>query len=598
MSKLNYAKKCIILARVSTENQADEDRFSIPAQLRKLKDYADSGGKFKTIEDTIAVHQVEESAFKGNRTKFKQALEIVQKSDEPIAIIFDVVDRFTRRWNELVEFEELRKEGKVELHFVSQSLVIHRNSQAYELQTWEMFVMMAVSLSRSISSNVKRSIKEKLEQGIYPGGMTTIGYLNEDKQIVIDSERAPFIKRIWKMFFTGKYSQSRITKLMRKEGLTVKTKKVRVNGKLKKRPPKLITQSDIFRILREPFYFGKFYYMNSETNERELYSKEGIATNYKPLFDDFKMFETVQEMLKKEDRSKRQHKDENEEWAKFRGLITCGFCGCQLTPENSGNTWKNGSKKKGKYYYCTSGKMHNDPDYYKNKFGAENHSGVRVIKRGENKGKTKVVCPQFPWWKEDKLEELILVEFADMNYGEEVFSWLREQLDSDYQDRAEAVANQVKAAKDKHTKNKDMIKTLIHSMAAETDDELRAAYREEWEALKTEQKELLEDIRIFEEAAAIDTDEVIKKLRYCSNLADQYQQLDNKGKKELLSVCFREISAMKGNIKGKKPNGINVVWNEPFRTVMEFNFDEMVEEDEAARKAVTDIKEMGASPKP
>ncbi len=223
---------------------------------------------------------------------------------------------------------------------------------------------------------------------------------------------------------------------------------------------------------------------------------------------------------------------------------------------------------------------------------------MREIKRGENKGKIKVVCPQHPWWKEAEVEEWIMREFECINFGEPVFSWLRGKLDKDYEERAEAVSNQIKAAKSKHTKNKEMIKDLVRSMAAETDDDLRAAYREEWEALKTEQKELLEDIRIFEEAAAIDTDEVIKKLRYCSNLKTQYQQLDNEGRKELLSVCFREVVARRGKIKGKGSNGFHFVWNEPFTTLLELNIDEMVAQHEAPKAASTNIKEMEAFQKP
>ena len=164
------AKKAIILARVSTEEQANEDRFSIPAQLRKLREYTQSGGKFGTLKKVVAEYEIEESAFKGKRTKFTEALKIVKKSNEPIAIIFDVVDRFTRRWKEVAEYEDLRKDGKVELHFIGQGLFIYRNSPIYDIQTWEMFVMMARAFSLSISGNVSRSIKEKLAQGCYPGG--------------------------------------------------------------------------------------------------------------------------------------------------------------------------------------------------------------------------------------------------------------------------------------------------------------------------------------------------------------------------------------------------------------------------------------------
>ena len=65
----------------------------------------------------------------------------------------------------------------------------------------------------NLSENIQRGIRQKLRRGEYPG-KPPIGYLNEPRlrNIVIDEERAPLVKRMFKEFSTGKFTQKQIRK--------------------------------------------------------------------------------------------------------------------------------------------------------------------------------------------------------------------------------------------------------------------------------------------------------------------------------------------------------------------------------------------------
>ena len=56
---MRKATKALIIARVSTEEQAKEDeKFSLQAQLRELRAYFKTGGKFKTLKQLIDVKEI------------------------------------------------------------------------------------------------------------------------------------------------------------------------------------------------------------------------------------------------------------------------------------------------------------------------------------------------------------------------------------------------------------------------------------------------------------------------------------------------------------------------------------------------------------
>lgn len=94
--KILRAKKAIIIARVSTEDQGKDDHYSIPAQLKNLIGYVERGGKFGELskENILAKHELRESAFQGDRPEFAKIVECIENLDEPVALVFDDIDRF------------------------------------------------------------------------------------------------------------------------------------------------------------------------------------------------------------------------------------------------------------------------------------------------------------------------------------------------------------------------------------------------------------------------------------------------------------------------------------------------------------------------
>ena len=100
------AKIGIILARGSTDDQ------EIQPQIFSCERYARQYD-IKPV-DTIGIKG--ESAFKGSRKEFNKVYDEIEKYDEPIALIFDSGDRFTRQVNVQKKATELRKAGKLELH--------------------------------------------------------------------------------------------------------------------------------------------------------------------------------------------------------------------------------------------------------------------------------------------------------------------------------------------------------------------------------------------------------------------------------------------------------------------------------------------------
>lgn len=128
--------KAIILARVSTKEQ--EDGQSTPAQIRRLTEYAEK--KQLTV---LQVFQITESSTKESRKEFEKIIDLISKSKEPIALIADTVDRVQRGFKESILIEKLLREGKMELHFLRDRLILDKNSNSTDVMRWDMSVMFA-----------------------------------------------------------------------------------------------------------------------------------------------------------------------------------------------------------------------------------------------------------------------------------------------------------------------------------------------------------------------------------------------------------------------------------------------------------------------
>ena len=615
MKKLR-ATKAIIIARVSTEGQGENDHYSIPAQLKNLRDYVERGGKFSelSLKNILAEHELRESAFQGNRPAFTKIVDGIENLEESVALVFDDIDRFARqvRSGLLIRLDDLRKEGKLELHFVTTNLALTRNSSANELMIWNILLAVAEGQSKMISEKVKKGNREKLEQGKFigysPTGYQNVVIKNGDgsfkREILVDEERQELIRKCFHLYSTDKYSMEQLSEMMNNAGFTMKTKKSRNgNGKLEDRKNgRNITRGDIHSILRNPFYYGKFYRENPDTGKWELFPKNGLATNYDPIISET-LFDQVQKIV---DSHNTRHNGYSKNIFKFRVLLECSFCGSKLTAEEMSRTYKDEKSAKAKesiYYHCNNGKTLSDPDFYKKKFGTD-HSGVYISKRGDKKGQKVISCPQ-RWWKESEIEEEILEELELMHYDDSVYESLKRVVKKDYDKHMQFIDKEIRGLKIKIGKNEELVKAFTHKFAIITDKQLEEDMVKEYNRLKKERENWRVELEILEGGREVDTDRVIDTLKLCCSLKEHYLSLNPEKKKELLELCFSKIDVCYGEWRksggrGKRieAKGLDTVLNEPFKTLLDINIEELTAQLEDEEMNLTNSKDRKASPNP
>jgi len=305
--------KAILLARVSDKKQDSNE-----AQVVRISDYI----KYKDL--TIwKTHEIEESSTRGDRTKFQEVIKEIKQSKECIALVVDTVDRLQRSFKESVLLDDLRKAGKLEIHFYRENLVIHKNSNSADLLRWDMAVMFARSYILQLSDNVKRKFEQMRKNGIWPG-KAPLGYKNvgdeRNRDIVLDPKTAHLIQRLFELYSTGSYSIQLLSVQISKEGLRGSLGKPLVPGM-------------VYNILNNPFYYGEM-----------LSAGQLFPHRYMPLISK-DLFDLCQKRMKGWNKKQFQYAAKT---FIFRGLLRCAKCGCTMSPEI----------KKGRYIYysCTTAK--------------------------------------------------------------------------------------------------------------------------------------------------------------------------------------------------------------------------------------------------
>ncbi len=177
----------------------------------------------------------------------EQKGKLIRKSRETIALVADTIDRVQRSFKESVVLDNLRKDGKVEIHFMREGLVLNLRSNSSDILRWDMGVMFARFYVLQLSDNIKRSKEQAAKRGVWMG-LAPTGYMhvtNEkgEKTIVPDPDRAPFIRKLFEMYATGNYSLQ-----------TLKTAATEMGLRTKK--GELLAVSQINKILKKPFYCG------------------------------------------------------------------------------------------------------------------------------------------------------------------------------------------------------------------------------------------------------------------------------------------------------------------------------------------------------
>ncbi len=175
-----------------------------------------------------------------------------------------------------------------------------------------MHLLIARNYVENLREEVIKGMREKAEQGIYPG-RAPFGYRNnrETRLVEIHPANSRVVVEIFELYATGKYPLSVLRKTVREKY------------------GKTINRSYLHQILNNRFYLGFFEW-----------SGTGYRGKHEPVISP-QLFETAQAVMHGYNKGKYGKHD-----IAFRGMLTCAHDDCTVTAE----------LKKGKYvYYRCSG---------------------------------------------------------------------------------------------------------------------------------------------------------------------------------------------------------------------------------------------------
>ncbi len=240
MSAKEVPAKAAVYARVSSKEQ-EREGYSIPAQLKLLRDYALHQGL------TVAREFVDvETAKQAGRGSFDEMLQFLARERSCRAILVEKTDRLYRNLKDWVSIDELG----LEIHFVKENVVLSHSSRSAEKFMHGIKVLMAKNYIDNLAEEVSKGLREKAEQGMWPS-FAPLGYRNvvgEDGRhgIEPDPERAPLVRHIFEWYATGDHSLKEIALMARQAGFTFR----KSGGSL--------PTPTIHKILRHRIYTGEF----------------------------------------------------------------------------------------------------------------------------------------------------------------------------------------------------------------------------------------------------------------------------------------------------------------------------------------------------
>jgi site-specific DNA recombinase len=321
--------KYFIYCRKSSEDSKERQAQSIESQKNDLISIKKREGL-----KVVKIYEEERSAHTMGRPVFAEMMKALENG-EANAILVWHPNRLTRNIGDAGIIITMMDVGVIR--------EVRTTSKTYagDSSTDKFVILLEFGISKKDSDDksdvVKRGLKTKCEKGSMPG-VAPIGYLNTpeviggSRYIKIDPERFEIIKQIWNMMATGEHSVAELWKYLNND-LGFKTRKFKREGN------KSMCLSRLYKMFRDPFYYGVFEYPRGSGNFYKGSHEKMISEE---------TFNLVQKILNNnlKTRAKTLVFD-------YTGTMRCGGCHAQITAEYKVKRQKNGNVHNYTYYRCT-----------------------------------------------------------------------------------------------------------------------------------------------------------------------------------------------------------------------------------------------------
>ena len=309
-----------LYARKSTE-QEDKQVLSIDSQIKEMERMAAA----ENLEIAVMKKESHSAKEAGQRPVFNEIVEEL-KQGKYSGILTWAPDRIARNAGDLGRIVDFMDQKKL--------LEIRTYGQKFSNTPNDKFMLMILGSQAKLENdnkvvNVKRGLRARVEMGLWPGIAPT-GYFNSknvDKKchVEVDPQRGPIIKRVFEKIalegWSGRKTHTWLNEI-----------------KFKTRYGKALTLSNLYLIIRNPFYHGILEY------------PKGVGQFYQGKHEPLitrDLFERVQESI-----AEHNIKQQKNDFA-FTRLMTCGLCGSGIVASEKIKRQQNGNIHEYVYYGCS-----------------------------------------------------------------------------------------------------------------------------------------------------------------------------------------------------------------------------------------------------
>ena len=391
MAKLRVAP----YARVSTDHEEQESSYE--AQVKHFKQLIESHDDWELV-DIYADPGISGKNIK--RPNFQRLIDDCNKGKIDM-IITKSVSRFARNTLDCVKTVRKLKEMGIKVYFEKENLDTLHESSEFVLT---IMASLAEEESRSISNNIRWSVKKRFENGeVIINTAHFLGYTkDENGTLKIIPEQAITVRRIYGEFLDV-YSLKEIADGLMRDGIPSPSGKERWHT------------STIKSILQNEKYMGDSHlqktYLPDFLSPRRI-KNEGQADSYyvedsHAAIISKDMFELVQQEFKGRTELRSSNKTGHGKYSgkyAFSGMIICGECGETYRRHQQYNAYK-------KYY-------------------------IWVCKRHENIGKSS--CPAKPISEEALEKAFVRALNGLMDNREEILAELQNAVSAQVSDSCES----------------------------------------------------------------------------------------------------------------------------------------------------------------
>jgi DNA invertase Pin-like site-specific DNA recombinase len=316
-----------LYARKSTESE-EQQVLSIDSQIKEMVQIAE--------RENLHIAEIRKESHSakavGQRPVFNELVQDIREG-KFTGILTWAPDRLSRNAGDLGALVDLMDQKLL--------IEIRTYSQKFTNSPSEKFMLMILCSQAKLendnkSENVKRGLRTRVEQGLWPSIAPT-GYLNEKRtdkpcSVILDPDRAPMIKTMFEKVANDGWSGQKLYNWLK------------FDQNFKTRTGKHLSLGNLYIILQSTFYYGVFEYPKGSG---KWYTGKHAPIITKDLYD------RTQQQINRSD-----IKQFNKEFA-FTRILLCGLCGSGITADEKLKKQKNGNVHRYVYYGCCKSRDRN-----------------------------------------------------------------------------------------------------------------------------------------------------------------------------------------------------------------------------------------------